>query len=98
MRKIFKFKRRNPPLLWRFKWFLILATIGCMEILPIPVTDSILIFVLVYRPLWFKRMVDKLYSHLSTDTINEEDLSYFSKYQIQHPKYFDRQSSYEKPK
>ncbi|AMK79156.1 MULTISPECIES: hypothetical protein [Methylomonas] len=91
MKKIFHFKRRNPPLLWRIKWFLILAAIGCMEILPIPVTDSILIFVLFYRPLWFKNVVDKLYSHLAPETIDDTELSYFSKYQLQHPKNFDKQ-------
>lgn len=67
MKKIRLFKRRNPPLLWRTKWFLVLFSIGCMEILPIPVTDSILIFVLVVRPLWFKGVVDKLYSHLDQE-------------------------------
>ncbi|NBV75144.1 MAG: hypothetical protein EBR59_04025 [Methylococcaceae bacterium] len=65
MKNPLQFKRRNPPFLWRLKWFLVLLTIGCMEILPIPVTDSILIFVLIARPLWFKNTVDKLYSHLS---------------------------------
>jgi len=65
MKNPFQFKRRNPPFLWRLKWFLVLLTIGCMEILPIPVTDSILIFVLIARPLWFKNTFDKLYSHLS---------------------------------
>lgn len=64
MKKFFRFKRRNPPVLWRAKWLLILTTIGCMEIMPIPVTDSILIYILLFRPLWFKGVVDKLYSHL----------------------------------
>lgn len=90
MKKLFRFKRRYPPLLWRTKWFLILVIIGCMEIMPIPVTDSILIFVLLYRPLWFKRIVDKLYSHLSAENLDEDDLSFFSKYQLQHPKYFEK--------
>ena len=93
MKKIFRFKRRNPPFLWRAKWFLVLFTIGCMEILPIPVTISILIFVLIARPLWFKRVVDKLYSHLADDALDESDLSYFSKYQLNHPKHFDKQKS-----
>ena len=90
MKKLFHFKRRNPPLLWRTKWFLVLVTIGCMEILPIPVTDSILIFVLLYRPLWFKRVIDKLYSHLNDGAIDEDDLSYFAKYQLHHAKHFDK--------
>ncbi len=83
MKKIFRLKRRYPPLLWRVKWFLVLAVIGCMEILPVPVTDSILIFVLIFRPLWFKNMVDKLYSHLTTEG-EEAELSFFSKYQLHH--------------
>lgn len=69
---------------------MVLLTIGCMEILPIPVTDSILIFVLLARPLWFKKVVDKLYSHLSEEAIDESELSYFSKYQLHHPKRFDK--------
>lgn len=90
MKKIFRFKRRQPSLLWRVKWFLVLITIGCMEILPIPVTDSILIFVLIYRPLWFKNVIDKLYSHLSDSAVDDADLSYFSKYQLDHPKHFEK--------
>ncbi len=58
------FRRRTPPILWRVKWLLVLATIGCLEILPVPVTDSILIYILLFRPSWFKGVVDKLYSHL----------------------------------
>jgi hypothetical protein len=57
-------KHPQPPLLWRLKWFLILLSIGCMEILPIPVTDSILMFVLFFRPQWFKGVVDRLYAQL----------------------------------
>lgn len=91
MKKLFHFKRRNPPFWWRAKWLLILVTIGCFEVLPIPVTDSILIFVLLYRPKWFKRVVDKLYSHLEPETIEEGDLSYFAKYQRNHPKHFEKQ-------
>ncbi len=90
MKKIFRFKRGNPPILWRAKWFLALLTIGCMEILPIPVTDSILIFVLIARPIWFKKTVDKLYSHLSDEGIDENELAYFSKYQLHHPKHFNK--------
>ncbi len=90
MKKIFHFKRRNPPLLWRLKWFLVLVTIGCFEILPVPVTDSILIFVLIYRPLWFKNVVNKLYSHLPSASPEETELSYFSKYQLDHPKHFNK--------
>ena len=86
MRKIFRLKRKNPPFLWRLKWFFILLTIGCMEILPIPVTDSILIFVLISRPIWFKRVVDKLYSHLTPEPFEESDLSYFTKHQLHHSK------------
>lgn len=89
MKKIFHFKRRNPPLLWRVKWLLVLIAIGCLEILPIPVTDSILIFVWLARPLWFKNMIDRLYSHLSPKSQDDSELSFFSNYQQQHPKHFD---------
>lgn len=63
------FKRRNPPILWRAKWLLLLVTIGCLEILPVPVTDSILIYILLFRPSWFKGVVDKLYSHLLPERV-----------------------------
>lgn len=90
MKKFFHFKRRNPPLLWRAKWLLVLLMIGSFEILPIPVTDSILIFVLLTRPLWFKRVVDKLYSHLTDEIPDEDDMSFFAKYQQQHPRQFKK--------
>lgn len=88
MKPIFHFKRRNPPVLWRLKWLLVLVTIGCFEILPIPVTDSILIFILLTRPMWFKRVIDKLYSHLDHQDGDDDDLSFFTKYQQQHPRHF----------
>ncbi len=65
VRKIFR--PRTPPIFWRVKWLLVLLTIGCLEIMPIPVTDSILIYILLFRPNWFKGVVDKLYSHLMPD-------------------------------
>ncbi len=89
MSKFFYFKSRKPPFWWRVKWLLILVAIGFLEILPIPVTDSVLIFVLLYRPLWFKRVVDKLYSHLQPETSEGDDLSYFAKYQRRHSRQFE---------
>lgn len=90
MKKVFHFKRRNPPILWRIKWLLVLTAMASLEFLPIPVTASTLIFVWHARPLWFKIMVDKLYSHLSIESPDDSDLSFFSKYQQQHPKHFDK--------
>lgn len=85
MKKLFHFQRRKPPLLWRAKWLLLLIVIGCLEVMPIPVTDSILIFVWLFRPLWFKRLVDKLYSHLDAE---DDDEPFFTRYRKQHAKSF----------
>lgn len=91
MNKLFHFKRRNPPVLWRIKGVLLLIIIGCMEILPLPVTDSILIFVWLARPMWFRNLVDKLYGRQHNDDVADNgEPAFFKKYQQQHPKHFKK--------
>ncbi len=41
--------------------FLILAVITILEIGPIPITPLVLLWVVVFRPLWFYELVLKIY-------------------------------------
>jgi hypothetical protein len=52
----------RPPIFWRLKWFLVLLVLMAMDLGPIPFTASLLIFVYLFRPAWFKKFIDKLYT------------------------------------
>ncbi len=46
----------------RLKYFLALLLLMIADIAPIPVLGLICMFILVFRPPWFKEMVDNIYS------------------------------------
>ena len=46
----------------RFKWLLIALALVLIDIGPIPITASLLVYVLLFRPAWFKAFADRLYS------------------------------------
>lgn len=46
----------------RFKWFCIVLTLTIIEIGPVPLMGLVLLYVLAFRPLWFKDLIDRIYS------------------------------------
>jgi len=52
---------QKPPLFWRLKWFLALIFMMIIDLGPIPFTASLLMFVFMFRPIWFRKLIDKLY-------------------------------------
>ncbi len=52
---------RGPSLFWRFKWILVLVALFLTDIGPIPLTASVMLYILLFRPLWFKKFVEHLY-------------------------------------
>jgi len=53
----------NGRLVWlRLKAFAVLIVIMIIDIGPVPVVGLIFLYVLLFRPAWFKAFIDQLYS------------------------------------
>ncbi len=52
----------NATHLARIKCFIVLVILMIVGIGPIPITSSIGLYVVVFRPLWFKKLVDSVYA------------------------------------
>jgi hypothetical protein len=55
-------KMQKPPLAWRLKWFLVLIFMMIIDLGPIPFSATLLMFVFIFRPIWFRTVIDKLYT------------------------------------
>lgn len=47
----------------RGKYIVVLLLLIFLDILPIPILGMMALFVLLFRPRWFKELVDDLYSN-----------------------------------
>jgi len=47
----------------RIKWMIILLLCMLLDTLPVPILGFILLYVLIFRPLWFKNAVMDIYNH-----------------------------------
>lgn len=47
---------------WRIKWILALMLLMLMDIGPFPITASLCLYIVIFRPRWFKRFFYRLYS------------------------------------
>lgn len=52
---------RRPPFFWRIEWLLVLLVMMLIDIGPFPFTAAICLYILLFRPRWFKKWVDRLY-------------------------------------
>jgi hypothetical protein len=59
----------------RIKWIIVLLLLMLLDILPVPVIGLILLYVLLFRPLWFKNAVLEIYH--DTGRGNENDANDF---------------------
>ncbi|MGR9088235.1 MAG: hypothetical protein ACU841_14345 [Gammaproteobacteria bacterium] len=48
-------------LLTRIKWFFALLLLILADILPVPILGVICMYILVFRPCWFKKGIDEIY-------------------------------------
>ena len=46
----------------RIKCFIVLLLLMILDTAPVPVVGSIVMYILLARPLWFKSLIDKLYA------------------------------------
>lgn len=49
----------------RIKTALVLIILMIISVVPIPITSSIGLFIVIFRPLWFKKLVDNVYADKS---------------------------------
>ena len=52
----------SPGFFWRMKWLAVLLTLFLLDFSPIPFSAAVLLYLYLFRPLWFKRFIEKLYS------------------------------------
>ncbi|QPK64718.1 hypothetical protein IVG45_07135 [Methylomonas sp. LL1] len=53
---------RQPSLFWRLKWLLVLLTLMVLDFTPIPFSAGVCLYVFLFRPLWFKTFIERLYA------------------------------------
>ncbi|MBL1264148.1 hypothetical protein JJL52_10715 [Methylomicrobium sp. RS1] len=46
----------------RIKWIIVLLVTMVLDFLPVPVIGLILLYILLFRPLWFKNAVLEIYA------------------------------------
>jgi len=55
----------------RIKWMIALLLLMLLDILPVPVIGLILLYVLIFRPRWFKNAVMEIYNTTGRDDQND---------------------------
>ena len=55
----------NSSIVTRFKCALVFILLMIGSVGPIPLTSTLGLLIVVFRPLWFKRLVDKVYADKS---------------------------------
>ena len=53
------------PFSLRIKCFFVLLVLMIFDISPIPILETIFMYILFFRPSWFKELIDKIYSKYS---------------------------------
>jgi hypothetical protein len=41
--------------------FIVLVVLIVLHIIPLPILEILILYVMIFRPLWFKNLVDQLY-------------------------------------
>jgi hypothetical protein len=57
----------------RIKWIMVLLVTMALDILPVPVIGLILLYVLLFRPRWFKNAVLEIYDRAGRDNRDGAD-------------------------
>jgi hypothetical protein len=55
----------------RIKWTIVLLLFMMLDILPVPVIGLILLYVLLFRPIWFKNAILEIYMDAGCDDEND---------------------------
>jgi hypothetical protein len=57
----------------RIKWIIVVLLMMLLDILPVPVIGLVLLYVLLFRPLWFKNAVLEIYLDTKGDENGAND-------------------------
>jgi len=52
----------QPPFFWRLQWLLVLIIMFMVDFSPIPLSATVMLYVFLFRPDWFKRFIERLYA------------------------------------
>ena len=63
----------NPSTLSRIQCAVILIIFMVISIGPIPITSSICLYVVIFRPVWFKRLVETIYADMNGKDLNHKN-------------------------
>ncbi|WP_031431718.1 hypothetical protein [Methylomicrobium agile] len=63
----------HSTLFVRIKWIMVLLVTMVLDISPVPVIGLILLYILLFRPLWFKNAVLEIYDRSGRDNRNGAD-------------------------
>jgi hypothetical protein len=53
---------KRPSLYWQFKWLLAILLMMILDFSPFPVSSLVFLYIFIFRPIWFKGFIDRLYS------------------------------------
>lgn len=57
----------NASIWLRIKCAIVFIVLMIFSISPIPITSTIGLLVVIFRPLWFKKLIDKIYADKGTE-------------------------------
>ena len=57
----------NAAIWLRIKCAIVFIVLMIFSISPIPITSTIGLLVVIFRPLWFKKLIDKIYADKRTE-------------------------------
>ena len=47
---------------WKVKWLTVLILLALLDFSPFPVSSLVLLYVFLFKPLWFKGIIDRIYA------------------------------------
>jgi hypothetical protein len=53
---------KTKSFFWKLKWLVIILLMFALDFSPVPVSASVFLYVFLFKPLWFKEVIDRLYA------------------------------------
>ena len=51
-----------PSFFWQLKWLIVILAMMILDFSPFPVSSLVFLYIFLFRPIWFKTVIDRLYS------------------------------------
>ncbi|WP_190303255.1 MULTISPECIES: hypothetical protein [Methylomonas] len=52
---------RRLSVLWKLKWLCVILVMMTLDFSPFPVSALLFLYIFLFKPLWFKAFVERLY-------------------------------------